>query len=727
MAVVRNVACAALLCAAMAVVQAAGLPSFDETRQAYQASDTMLLDRSGQPLQRVRVDFNQRRGDWIAYEQMSPALLSAVLQSEDKRFWSHAGVDWKAVAGAAWDRVAHGARRGASTITMQVAGLVDPDLRRGEGGRSLAEKWSQAMTAWDLEEAWSKPQILEAYLNLAAFRGELVGIDALSRTLFRKHPSGLDWREAALAAVLLRGPNVSAQRLESRACALLRELGQEDACQSLGAFIAIVLQRGGAWDGVDRQAPHLARLLLSSLKRDEPLPETWQTSIDGDLQRFVAESMNRHLHMLRDVDVRDAAVVVMDNETGEILAYVGSSGAEWSAAAQVDHATAKRQAGSALKPFLYAQAIDQQRITAASLLLDSPLNLQTGSGIYLPGNYDGGFSGWVSARTALASSLNIPAVRVLTMVTPESFAAQLNRFGLGLDRDGGFYGYSLALGSADVSLLALTNAYRGLANGGVHAGWTLDAGGKTEGNGRVMSAQAAWIVADILSDRHARSRTFGMDSPLSTPFWTAVKTGTSKDMRDNWCMGWSDRYTVGVWVGNSEGASMRDVSGVTGAGPIWNDIMRYLHRSHPSEQPDPPAGVVRQPLVFKGVQEPARVEAFLADTAVSEVSLSTQELDEGPLLPSILYPVDGTILALDPDIPMAHQRVRFVLDGVPDNVDADGFKWLVEGVVAGKGNGVLWQPEPGRHRIRLLDPSGLERDSVTIHVRAPARTLPSLM
>src|SRR5690606_23919194 len=340
---------------------------------------------------------------------------------------------------------------------------------------------------------------------------------------------------------------------------------------------------------------------------------------------------------------------------GQVLAYVGSSGV-WSQAPWVDHAQARRQAGSTLKPFLYQQAIERQRLTAVSLLDDGPLNLPTGNGLYIPRNYDERFSGWVSVRTALGSSLNIPAVRALTMVTPDAFRQRLSRLGLPLEHGGDYYGYSLALGSADVSLLTLTNAYRTLANLGRYSAVRLDQGGAEEA-ARIMDAEASWIVGDILSDRQARAPTFGLDGPLTTPFWTAVKTGTSRDMRDNWTVGWSDRHTVGVWAGNSSGDSMRDVSGVTGAGHIWHDVMAYLHAAAGSRQPAAPGGVAAGHVQFEGGIEPARGDYFVGDTAVARVRRAVgPDADQAPF---IAAPADGTVLALDPDIPPAHQRVAF--------------------------------------------------------------------
>lgn len=690
--------------------------SYQSVRGGYRASDALILDGRGRVVERVRADFHERRGDWVRLEDISPALQRAVILSEDRRFHDHAGVDWPAVWSAAWGNLVSEGRRGASTLSMQLLGFIDDHYRRRPGGRSIMQKISQAYAALELEAEWSKPQILEAYLNLASFRGELVGVDALARVLFQKAPSGLDARESALAAVLLRGPNASRAVLVRRACGVLTEMGSPEECVSLADFVDLALgRRSAAWADAPGLAPHFARFVLGGSVAIEPGAMVG-TTLDADLQRMAVSAIERNLLALGDANVRDAAVVVLDNHTGGILAYVGSSG-DFSSAARVDHARALRQAGSTLKPFLYAQALEQERLTAVSLLDDGPLDLPTGNGLYIPQNYDKRFSGWVSVRSALGSSLNIPAVRTLTMVTPEAFARRLVALGLPLDQSGDYYGYSLALGSADVSLLSLANAYRSLARGGMYSeprniGGVHDAASPR----RVMSEGAAWIVGDMLSDRQARARTFGFDSPLSTPFWTAVKTGTSKDMRDNWCIGWSSRYTVGVWVGNSTGVSMREVSGVSGAGPIWHELITYLHRGTPSIQPPMPASVHQAHVRFQEGIEPAREDYFLGDTAVTEVRLARapDNAETGPV--RIAAPADGTILALDPDIPISRQRSIFRLGGAGRH--AGDLAWRVNGRFVGRGDLLEWLPLPGRHRIEIIDQQGRVRDEVAIQVRA---------
>lgn len=733
----RRLAFAAMAAVLAWAAPAAALPTFAQVRADWRSADVVVLDRHGEPVGRVRDDFRARRGDWVALADTSPALRTAIVLSEDRRFYAHSGVDWQGVAAAAWANLWNTRTRGASTLTMQLAGLLDEDLRRPGAagqGRSLTQKLGQAAGAAVLERSWSKDQILEAYLNLVPFRGELVGLSAMSQVLFGKYPEGLDARESALAVALVRAPNARAAQVASRACGILREMRLPRECDGLEGFAQLALLRTGPVAqraaaaapsaGMTQLAPHLSRHLVGEARAQLPagaaMPARIASTVDARLQRTVVASLDRHLRELAGRNVEDGAVVVIDNASGDVLAYVGSSGA-LSGAAQVDHAAALRQAGSTLKPFLYAQALEEKRLTAASLLDDRPVNLPVGGGLYVPQNYDHRYAGWVSLRASLAASLNVPAVRTLVMLTPHRFHKRLVALGLPLTEAGDYYGYSLALGSADVSLLALTNAYRALANGGSYAPPRLRQGAPAVPATRVMQAGASYVVADILSDRHARARTFGLDSPLTTRFWTAVKTGTSKDMRDNWCIGWSQHYTVGVWVGNASGASMRDVSGVSGAAPVWHDVMEALHRARPSQAPAMPAGVERVALRFDDGLEPAREEVFLAGTAVRRVSVGAPAARAGT--PMIATPADGTVFALDPDMPPASQRVWFQAQGVAGQ-PARAVSWRMDGKPLGRGGEVAWLPWPGRHQVELLDAAGKVVDRIGIEVRGASVRAP---
>ncbi|MDQ0041705.1 penicillin-binding protein 1C [Variovorax boronicumulans] len=707
------------------------LVSFEDVKRDFRSSDTAVLDRNGELLQRVRTDATVRRGQWIALADVSPALRTAMVLSEDRRFYEHSGIDWRAVSSAAWSNLWNTRTRGASTITMQLSGLLDDDLRRASGGRSFTQKIGQTVAATQLERNWRKDQILEAYLNTVPFRGEIVGIDALSRTLFSKAPSGLDAREAAVAAALVRAPNAKPALVAQRACEVLRamESGQKVDCDAIDMFTSAAVQRR-AFDANEGIAPHAARRVLRELRDvaaiNRAAPQkgkdtSVRTTLRAPLQRFALDSLQRHLRELRDRHVEDGALVVLDNASGEVLAWVGSSG-PLSQAAEVDGVTALRQPGSTLKPLLYGQAIAEKRITAASLIEDSSAQISTASGLYIPQNYDRQFKGPVSARTALAASLNVPAVRTLVMVSPESFARSLRAAGLPLRESGDYYGYSLALGSAEVSLLSLANAYRMVANGGRYGTTTLTVRSPASAADKAKAAaapplldpRAAFIVGDILSDPNARTRTFGLDSILSTRFWTAVKTGTSKDMRDNWAVGWSQRYTVGVWVGNASGASMWDVSGTSGAAPVWAEVMRFLHAREPSRAPAPPAGLVEARVEFGPAAdgnaiEAARSEWFLQGTEQPLFALDTGMATDA-FAARITAPSDGTIIALDPDIPPLRQRVRFESEG-------RGVQWRIDGKPFARGNSAQWLPWPGRHVIELVDASGKVVDQRRLEVR----------
>ncbi len=724
--------------------------SFEGVKQGYKPSDTLILARDGEVIQRLRTDNTVRRGQWVALADVSPALRTALVLSEDKRFYEHSGVDWRAVSSAAWANMWNTKTRGASTISMQLAGLLDDDLRAGSSGRSVGQKIGQTVSTQVLEARWRKDQILEAYLNLVPFRGELVGIDALSRTLFGKAAHGLDEREAAVAAALVRGPNAKAAQVSTRACGVLKLMQARTDCDSLDLFTTGVLQRK-AFDASVGFAPHLARRLVVQIRGVPPpppspgrgernstvlppplpgegwgggIPATIQSTLRASLQRFAVQTLQQQLRELRGRHVEDGAVVVLDNATGEVLAWVGSSN-ELSQAADVDGVTALRQPGSTLKPFLYAQAIAEQRITAASLLEDSSTQVPTASGLYIPQNYDRQFKGMVSTRTALGASLNVPAVRTLVMVSPDAFAKQLRAAGLPLKEGGDYYGYSLALGSSEVSLLSLTNAYRTLANGGRFSATSVSLQASPAFK-PAIDPRAAFIVTDILADPLARARTFGTDSVLSTRFWTAVKTGTSKDMRDNWAVGYSERFAVGVWVGNASGAPMWDVSGTSGAAPVWAAVMNHLHRTEPSHAPTPPLGLVQSRVAFDGL-EAERSEWFIkgteqhlfainSGTASARINWATGHNDavkgafEDQVIAKIISPTSGTIIALDPDIPPNAQRITFKAEG-------HNLRWRIDGKAFARGLEAQWLPWPGRHVVQLVGGNGKVQDEIKIEVR----------
>ncbi len=700
--------------AALAKTPLNGNPlSFEAFKSAVQLSDGLLLDRRGKVLASKRVALNARRLDWVSLPDVSPAFVEALLLAEDQRFFSHSGVDWQSVVGSAWDNAFAGNKRGASTLSMQVAALLNTALLRRASGRTLTQKWNQMQAAMDLEQSWQKTQILEAYFNTIFFRGELQGLSAASWGLFNKAPSGLDKTEAALLASLIRAPNASPAAVAQRSCVILKATLATKQCDA-GAMVFALKSATLKPKPYRNDAPHVADALIDANSL------TATTTLDSTLQRSAKRILTDQLAGIHRQGAQDGALVVLDNATGDVLAYIGSSG-ELSQAALVDAAQAPRQAGSTLKPLLFAMAIEQQRLTAATLLDDSPVSIPTDAGLYTPHNYDEQFIGDVSVRKALASSLNIPAVRALALLKAGDFHHQLQRLGFtSLNRDAAHYGLSLALGSADVRLIELSNAYRALANGGLYSPWRWHREGSAQAKAqRVISAGAAWIVGDILSDNTARSHTFGFDSVLATPFWTAVKTGTSKDMRDNWCIGFSQHYTVGVWVGNASGAAMHNVSGVGGAAPAWAQMMRELHRHQSSRQASAPKSLVAQAIRYSNNAEPSRLDWFVSGTqpAAEKGSklaiIRVEAKHDAALRPRITQPVDGSLMAWDPDIPAALQGIVLKHTGFVEQAH-----WRVNGKPLADST-LLWARDAvrGKVLISLHDAQGAPLDRVQFELR----------
>jgi penicillin-binding protein 1C len=673
------------------------LPSHARVVAAWHPSEAWLYDRNGRLIDSERVDFKARRLGWVTLADIAPVVAETVIAAEDKRFRSHGGVDWLAMSSAIRARLGGKRSRGASTISMQVAAFLSPDLA-APGRRTWRDKMRQMRSGAALEANWSKDQILEAYLNLAGFRGEAQGIGAASLALFGKTPAALGRQDAAIIAALLPDPRASVGEVAARACRL-----SNIDCGPLHAATATALsiERARALD--PGLAPHLAIRLL-----DAPGMRV-ATTIDARVQATAATALRRQLQGLGPSRARDGAVVVLDNKSGDVLAYVGGVGGG-STAAAVDGANAYRQAGSTLKPFLYAHVIEKGWMTAASILDDSPVQLDTASGLYVPQNYDRSFKGPVSVRSALAGSLNVPAVRTLLVGGVESFRDRLWDTGYtGLTENGQYYGFSLALGSAEVTLLEQANAYRSLANGGQFAPLRLRQTDHSGTSRQILSAQAAWIISDIMADPSARAAAFGVDSALRLPFWAAVKTGTSKAMRDNWCVGFTDRYTVAVWVGNLEGDSMKSVSGTSGAAPVWRDVMMALHRDMPGKPLPRPPGIEARRVSFANNVEPSRNDWFLAGTGQAQQSFAPATSRR----PRITNPVSGSVFALDPDIPINRQRMgvsvtgavaghRLVLDRI-DLGDADARPQVLAG--------------PGVHQLVLLDPGGRVIDRIRFTVR----------
>jgi penicillin-binding protein 1C len=543
-----------------------------------------LLDRNGLVLRSTRAA-NGSLQRWLPLSEIDPDALEAFIASEDHRFYEHHGIDVRAAGRALLQNVrSRRVRSGASTITMQLARLVQPTPR------TLAGKAMQALWAVRLERHLSKQQILEQYLNRVPLGQGTVGVAAAAALYFDASATNLSLGQGALLAGLASAPStdnpfVSPDRARARRALVLRRVGR------YGFAGADALARASHEPLLPTRtappflAPHFTSRVLQWLEGEggggDAPQSTWRTSLDLPLQTALEAEVRHTVRTLADLGVREAALVVLNNRTGEVLAWVGSPDFWADTAGQVDMVVSPRQPGSALKPFLYGLAFDRG-FTAASVLPDVPRAYATTTGTYQPRNYDRRFHGPVRAREALASSYNVPAVELADRLGAGSLLGVLHNAGFSsLSRTAEYYGLGLALGNGDVSLLELANAYRGVAMGGLWrpTEWRAVAPGQQSVDGRrFMSAGSAALVLDILADPVARIPGFGIDTPFDFPFSAAVKTGTSHHFTDNWAVGVTGEFTVAVWVGNFDGQPMRGVGGITGAGPLLHRAMLVTAR-----------------------------------------------------------------------------------------------------------------------------------------------------
>ncbi len=532
----------------------------------------VLLDRHGLPLRATRGP--EGRGGWTSLGDLDPKLLQAFLAVEDHRFYDHHGVDVRALGRAAWqDMRARGLVAGGSTITMQLARLL-----RGTA-RTIPGKVSQILWSWRLDLHLDKQTILEQYLNRVPLGQGTAGVTAAAELYFAADPRSVSLAQAALLASLAHAPArdnplVSIDRARARrriALGRMAALGFSRAEDVQRANFEPVLVHGAETPFL---APHFTTHVLEEAGQNGTIPSgEWRTTLDLGLQTALEAEVRHTVEVLRDKGVAHAALVVLDNTDGDVLAWVGSPDFFADTAGQVDMVISPRQPGSALKPFLYGLAFDRG-FTPATVLPDIPHTYETTFGPYRPRNYDRAFHGPVRARDALGSSYNVPAVELAQRIGVASLLSTLHAAGFAtLDHTPEYYGLGLALGNGDVTLLELANGYRALASGGVWrpVRWNTSAEAPLEER-RVMSRQAAALVLEVLSDPVARLPSFGSETPLDFPFKAAAKTGTSRHFTDNWAVATTGRFTVAVWVGNFNGTPMQGVGGITGAGPL-------LHRA----------------------------------------------------------------------------------------------------------------------------------------------------
>jgi len=744
---------------------------------------TKLFDRQGRLLYEF-LDPHAGSRTRVDLAQVPLACRQATVATEDANFYSNPGVDPRGILRAAWLNLTNREIvSGGSTLTQQLARIafLSEDER---AQRSLRRKLREAILAYRMAQTWSKDAILEAYLN-EVYYGELAyGIEAAAQVYFGVSASQLDLAQCALLAGLPQRPaqynplvNLDAAKTRQRTVLdLMTRQGyitREQADLAYAEPLKFVGHRGLI-------APHFVVYVRNQLE-DQLGAETllrggWvvTTTLDLDLQRAAEEIVRRRLQDLGENDAHDAAVVVMDARTGDILAMVGSADyADVTIDGAVNMATALRQPGSAMKPILYATAFTQGW-SPSDVVYDVRTAFATEDGqTYVPANYDNQFHGPVSLRDALANSYNLPAVILQKKVGTENFFRLARAMGLTTLTDPRRYGLTLTLGGGEVRLLDLTAAYAVFASGGMrveprvilqieHPLLSREAVFRPLSGGHVLDARVAYLVTDVLCDNRARSPSFGEFSPLRLSRPAAAKTGTTSNWRDNWTMGYTPDLVTGVWVGNADNHAMHHISGVAGAGPIWHDVMEAAHQQRPVKTFTRPPGIEeREVCVINGLTPGPdcpyrRMDLFLVETPPRPVEREYVRIQRGgvervvwvppvelrewaaeriptPALPrergresgwgqiTLTSPDPNATFVLDPHLPREAQRIEVAAQV---HVDVMRVEFLADGQVWASVSAVpyraWWVIQPGTHRIEavavLSDGARIASEPVVIQV-----------
>lgn len=655
----------------------------DMTR--YEDRSQLVLDADGGLLRA----FTTQDGMWrlpAEASEVDPNYIAALVAYEDQRFYRHLGVDPIAIVRASWQAVTHGRIvSGASTLTMQTARLLEPRPR------TLRSKVIEAFRALQLEARYSKDEILSIYLTLAPYGGNLEGARAASLAYFGKEPAELSIAQAALLVALPQSP----ERLRP-------DRNPEAARAARDRVIGVLADRGAvtvahAGEATEDPFPDARAALPFRVPR---LAQQLASTHEGLVQTFIDPALQSQIERIsQDADealeaAADLAIVVVDNETREVIAYSG--GADfWGPQGQVNLARASRSPGSALKPFIYGLAFDDLPLHPETLMDDRALSFNG----YAPQNFDRDFAGEVTVRMALQASLNVPAVAVLDRVGPARLSSRLEQAGAGLSygRMGAAPSLPLALGGVGLTLEDLTMLYVALANGGEAAPLRFSSEDElAPAHTRLMSETAAWYIRDIL---RGAQRPDGRGLTGGQAEVVAYKTGTSYGYRDAWAVGFTSRYTVGVWVGRADGSPRPGSYGRNTAAPILFDVFDHLE-GVPVDDPAP-----ADALVVRARNElPPAMQIFVPQETEAQVAAATPR-------PRIAYPPQGAVLYLREDAPLP-VALRATGGTMP-------LRWMVNGEVledAGAFGPTLWQAgEEGFARLSVIDADG-RADTVSIRL-----------
>jgi penicillin-binding protein 1C len=715
-----------------------------------------FYDRNGNLLQEV-LSKDSTRSVHVDLDMVSSYFLDALIATEDKNFYRHHGIDYMAVLRAARQNLeSQEIVSGASTITLQLARLIHP------AERTLFSKIKEAYFAYRLEAGMDKESILEEYINRLPMGGNLYGIEGASKAYFGIPSSDLTLAQATFLASIPNSPN------QLNPYHNLKEIKKRQRIV-LESMIKQGMISNSRLEGVLKEdvllkpqnsyflAPHFVFHLMKSLPDGA---QTVKTTIDIEIQKMVLAQVKNVLSYLKDYHVTNASAILFDNRTGQVLAYVGSADYfNTDIDGQNDGIQALRQPGSTLKPFLYLLAMENG-FNPATLISDLPTHYRMPTGIYSPKNYSESFHGPVRLREALANSLNVPAVRVLAKIGVDRFLNRLHGYRFdSLNQDAEFYGVGLTLGGGEVTLYELNRAYMCLSRMGsfIPVNEILATNGKKSAPDseevRISTPQLNYLIADILGDHFARAAEFGFHSVLNLPFPCSVKTGTSFRFCDNWTVGYTEDYTLGVWVGNFDHTPMLKVSGVSGAGPIFANIMSMLYNK--KEYPEKftqPEGLVRITICPLSGKKPSKycptsieelipqrdyvasrdicdmhvkreevvstmVPAKYQDWA-KQMGIKTQTRQPGEeKLFQIVNPKDGAVYYRLSNLKPEYQSVRFQLNCSDSDQKVNWFLNAIPIKTTSNGHTFLWTIHPGQFVLKAVSEENALSSSVEFEVR----------
>lgn len=691
-----------------------------------------FTDRNFLPLGTI-LTRDQEHTSIVALNQISTQFIHAIIAAEDGDFYQHGALDFKAIIRATKDAVSQKKIvSGASTITMQLARMLENSPRNISG--KLKEIW----LSWRLFAGMNQDEILAAYINRLPMGGNIYGVEAAAQIYFSTSAINLNLAQSSLLAAIPNNPTYFNpyqhwERLKKRQKYVLNQMVQDGYISDLEAERIyeekVVFQTRE--QGIVA-APHflfwLAKEITSPLNpprfsRGGLESSIIQTTINRPLQQFVETQVKQVIDSLSNHNVHDAAAVIIDNYSGEVLAYAGSP--DYFNDAKLgrnDGVQALRQPGSTLKPFVYELALEKGVIKPNSILADVPSHYAIpGAKLYSPTDYTNSFLGPVTVRVALANSLNVPAVKVLEKVGVKTFLNRLHELGFeNLNQSAEYYGLGLSLGGGEVSLWELAKAYLTMARMGKNTPLlTILNQSPVPSPQNPTSNPTNWqLIINMLSDRYARATAFGVDSVLNLPFPTAVKTGTSSNYRDTWTVGFSTDYTVATWVGNFNGEPMRQVSGVTGAAPLWNRIMLHLHENQAPADFSPPKKLVQLPICANtGLKPTPSCTSVVQEYFSPEDKIAYENSADFNLSPMydqwlakqtpsnftsdklrILFPRDGDLFLLYPGAE-GQQKLEFKLA----SNSHQSVEWWLNGkqLSTQSNNAIFWHLRPGHWTLEV--------------------------